>query len=410
MPRQEVLILIRAGRLVDVVAGKVVKDQEILVKGDRIVAVKSRAGAPEGTTIVDLSMQTVLPGMIDCHAHLVGAEEEAGLPSIGQTAAQETLLGVRNARRTVIAGFTSVRDVGTYRAFLDIGLRDAIEAGWFPGPRMMTAGPYLTVTGGGGEITGLADGGPPPDEFRFGVADSAVEVRHRAKAILDGGEDFLKIIATGAVLTRGTDPGKAEYTEEEIRAAVEVADERGSHVAAHAHGPAGIKNAVRAGVRSIEHGSLIDDEAIALMADRGTYLVADIYCGDYIAQEGRRTGWPEETLRKNEETTETQRRGFRKAVEAGVRVAFGTDSGVYPHGDNALQMEYMARHGLSPMGAIRSATLWAAELMRRQEGVGSVTPGKYADLIAVAGDPLEDLARLTDVSFVMKDGEVLKQA
>lgn len=407
MVRQEALTLIRAGRLVDVVAGEVVRDREVLVRGDRIEAVEGRAGAPEGTRVVDLSTQTVLPGMIDCHAHLIGAEEEAGLPSLSQTAVKESLLGVRNARRTVMAGFTSVRDVGTYRAFLDIELRDAIEAGWVIGPRMMTAGPYLTVTGGGGEITGLPDGELPPEEFRFGVADSAEGVRDRATAILDGGEDFLKIIATGAVLTRGTDPGEAEYTEEEIRAAVEVAGERGTHVAAHAHGPAGIKNAVRAGVRSIEHGSLIDDEAIELMAERGTYLVADIYCGDYIAEEGKRTGWPEETLRKNEETTEAQRRGFRKAVEAGVRVAFGTDSGVYPHGDNAKQMPYMARHGLSAMGAIRSATLWAAELIGRQEGVGSVAPGKFADLIAVAGDPLADLARLTDISFVMKGGEVL---
>jgi imidazolonepropionase-like amidohydrolase len=247
-----------------------------------------------------------------------------------------------------------------------------------------------------------------PFAFRFGVANTADEVRERTRAILNGGADFIKVIATGAVLTRGTVPGASEYTEEQIRAAVEQAAEYGTFVAAHAHGAEGIKRAVRAGVRSIEHGSLMDDEAIALMKAQGTWLVADIYNGDYIATAGREQKWPEEFLRKNDETTEAQRAGFRKAVAAGVKIAYGTDSGVYPHGLNARQLPYMVRYGMTPMQAIQSATLSAAQLMRWEDRVGSLTPGKYADIVALEGDALADLKRFEQVGFVMKGGVVYK--
>jgi imidazolonepropionase-like amidohydrolase len=353
----------------------------------------------------------VLPGLIDCHAHLVGEAESGEYATLlMRTGAQEALSGVRNARDTVLAGFTTVRDVGTFRAFVDVALREAIEGGWVLGPRMQCAGAYVTVSSGSGDIPPVAPDVAVPLELRFGVANSVDEVRRVVREILHRGADLIKILVTGAVLTRGTSPGAPEFSEPEIRAAVEEAALYGAFVAAHAHGAEGIKNAVRAGVRSIEHGSLIDDEAIDLMVERGTYLVADIYCGDVIAEEGRRQGWPEEILRKNEETTDAQREGFAKAVKAGVRIAYGTDSGVYPHGRNAKQLPYMVRYGMTPMQAIQSATVVAAELMGWEDRVGSIEPGRFADVVAVPGDALEDLSSFEDVAFVMKGGEVLKQA
>ncbi len=399
---------IRAGRLVDVERGEIRRDQLILIRNDRIEAIQpGSARPPSGAKLVDLSRYTVLPGLIDCHSHLIG---EVGLADVllplERSGAQEAFSGVRNARATLLAGFTTVRDVGTYRAFTDVALRDAIADGTVPGPRMAVAGAYVTVSTGGGELVGAAPDVALPAEFRFGVANSADQVRERVRVLLNGGADFIKVIATGAVLTRGTKPGVSEYTEEQIRAAVEQAAEYGTYVAAHAHGAEGIKRAVRAGVRSIEHGSLIDDEGIALMKERGTWLVADIYNGDYIATAGKEQKWPEEFLRKNQETTEAQRAGFRKAVAAGVKIAYGTDSGVYPHGLNAKQLPYMVRYGLTPMQAIQSATISAARLMGWEDRVGSLAPGKLADIIAVEGDALADLKTFERVAFVMKGGVI----
>jgi imidazolonepropionase-like amidohydrolase len=272
---------------------------------------------------------------------------------------------------------------------------------------MWCAGAYVTVSGGGGDISGLAPDVVVPPELRFGVADSVDEVRRAVREILQRGADFIKIIATGAVLTEGTNPGAPEFSEDEIRAAVDEAALYGKHVAAHAHGAEGIKRAVRAGVHSVEHGSLMDDEAIELMAAHGTFLVADVYCGDWIAEQGRRSGWSDETLRKNDETTDAQREGFATCVEAGVRIAFGTDSGVYPHGWNAKQFAYMVRHGMTPMQAIRSSTTAAAELLGRADELGALRPGRVADAIAVPGDPLEDVSALERVDFVMKEGQVV---
>jgi len=409
-PEAPQVTAIRAGRLVDVESGVVRRDQLVVIRGDRIEAVQPGATRPPaGAKLIDLSRYTVLPGLIDCHAHMIGdlTDTDALLP-LQRSGAQEAFSGVRNARATLLAGFTTVRDVGTYRALVDGALRDAIDDGTVTGPRMAVAGAYVTVTSGGGELVGAAQDVTLPAEYRFGVANSADEVRERVRAILNGGADFIKIIATGAVLTQGTKPGASEYTEEQIRAAVEQAAEYGTYVTAHAHGAEGIKRAVRAGVRSIEHGSLIDDEAIALMKEKGTWLVADIYNGDYIASHGREAGWPEEILRKNDETTDAQRAGFRKAVAAGVRIAYGTDSGVYPHRFVARQLPYMVRYGLTPMQAIRSATLSAAELMGWEDRVGSIGAGKLADIIAVPGDALADLKSIESVGFVMKGGIVYK--
>ncbi len=404
------LIVIRAGALVDVERGEVIREPRIVVRGERIAAILTAADPlPPGARTVDLRAATLLPGLVDLHTHLIGDIQSASPTAPLETSApQDVLLGVANARRTLEAGFTTVRDVGTYRGLLDVTLRDAIDGGTVVGPRMAVAGAYLTRPGGGGEVTGLPGGRVPPEEFRRGVARTPEEVRRRVRALLDGGADFIKVIATGAVLTVGTAVGELEFSEEALRAAVEEAATRGSYVTAHAHGAAGIKAAVRAGVRSIEHGSLIDDEGIALMKARGTWLVADIYNGDYIREIGRRDGWPEETLRKNDETTEAQRAGFRKAVAAGVPIGYGTDSGVYPHGDNARQFAYLVRYGATPMQAIRSATIDAARLMRWEDRIGSVAVGKFADLVAVDGDPLTDIRLLERIRFVMKGGKIVR--
>jgi imidazolonepropionase-like amidohydrolase len=411
MPAERTLI--RAGRLVDTLAGEVLEHQVVLIEGDRIVEVGPDDGrAVEGAREIDLRGHTVLPGLIDCHAHLIG-ELDSGQGYAGlvmRSAAQEALTGVPNARDTVLAGFTTVRDVGTFRAFVDCALRDAIDRGDVVGPRMRCAGAYVTAPGGGGDVTGgLAPdvAASLPRDLRFGVASSPHEVRTAVRELLHGGADFIKVIATGAVLTEGTTPAAPEFTEEEIRAAVEEAALYGSHVAAHAHGAEGIKRAVRAGARSIEHGSLMDDEAISMMADAGTYLVADLWLGDWIEEQGRAAGWSPNVLRKNEETTDAQREGFATCVERGVRLAFGTDSGAYPHSMAGKQFAYMVRYGMTPMEAIRSATVVAAELLGWNE-VGALAGGRFADVVAVTADPLADVAALEDVAFVMKGGEVLK--
>jgi len=408
--QEPALVAIRAGRLVDVESGEVRRDQVVLIRGDRITAVQAAsAKMPAGAKVIDLSRATVLPGLIDCHTHLIGDAQSADvLLPLERSEAQEAFSGVRNARATLLAGFTTVRDVGTYRAFVDVALRDAIDEGTVIGPRMRVAGAYVTVSTGAGELVGAAPDVTIPFSYRFGVANSADEVRARVRAILNGGADFIKILATGAVLTRGTKPGVSEYTEEQIHAAVEQAAEYGTFVVAHAHGAEGIKRAVRAGVRSIEHGSLIDDEGIALMKQHGTWLVADIYNGDYTDSVGRLQQWPADIMRKNAETTETQRVGFRKAVAAGIHIAYGTDSGVYPHGMNAAQLPYMVKYGMTPMQAIQSATIRAAQLMQWEDRVGSIAPGKYADIIAVDGDALADLHSFMKVGFVMKGGVVYK--
>lgn len=404
---------VRAGKLIDPQAGTVLSDQMIRIEGDRIAAVGPWKGAPKDAPkdakVVDWSGLTVLPGLIDMHTHMVDDEqsENIALPLL-RTAAQQAYIGAGHARATLMAGFTSVRDVGVWRALSDAALRDAINEGLVAGPRMSVAGAYVTAPGGGGEITGVASDVAIPAEMRRGVVEDAADVHKKVRALLVGGADFIKLIATGAVLTEGTEPGQLELSEEEIRAAVEEAAKRGTYVTAHAHGAEGIKTAVRAGVRSIEHGSLIDDEGIALMKAKGAFLVADIYNGDFIDTYGREHGWPASMIRKNRETTDAQREGFRKAVRAGVKIAYGTDAGVYPHGGNARQMPYMVKYGMTPMQAIQSATTVAAELMGKTGQVGCDAAGCYADLIAVKGDPLSDISTLTQVSKVMKGGEVVR--
>jgi imidazolonepropionase-like amidohydrolase len=393
-------------RIFDSVTGSMLEDHAILIAGDRVAAVVPAAAATGSVTRLD--GYTLLPGLIDVHTHLaIPLDDGHGFASLVQrSGAQDALLGVKHARETIVAGFTTVRDIGAWRAFVDVALRDAIEAGWALGPRMACAGAFLTCPGGGGDITGLAVDVDEvlPRELRFGVVSGVDQTRSTVRQILRYGADFIKVLATGAVLTSGTRPGAPEFTEDELRAAVETAHEAGSYVAAHAHGTEGIKRAIRAGVRSIEHGSMLDDEAIELMVERGTYLVADLYDGDYILEGGPARGYSEEVLRKTRETTDVQRVGFRKAVAAGVRLAFGSDAAVFPHGMQGRQFALYVEHGLPPARALQSATRWAAELMGWENRVGSLVPDTYADLVGVRGNPLEDITLLENVALVMKGG------
>jgi imidazolonepropionase-like amidohydrolase len=404
--------VLTSDRLIDTERGEVLTDRAVIVEDDRVAAVVATADAPTDARRIDLPGHTLLPGLMDMHSHLIGDDDngQGYAQLVMRSGAQEAIVGVRNARATLEAGFTTVRDIGTFRAFVDVALRDGIEAGWIVGPRMMCAGAYVTTPGGAGDVTGLAVDVDEvvPRDLRFGVTSGVDQMRSTVRQVLRYGADFIKVLATGAVLTSGTRPGMPEFTEDELRAAVEEAGGAGTHVAAHAHGAEGIKRAVRAGVRSIEHGSLMDDEAIELMAERGTYLVADMYDGDYMLEVGPSLGYTDEVIAKVHLTNDAQREGFTKCVKAGVRIAFGTDSGIAPHGVNARQFPYYVRYGLTPMQAIRSATRWSAELMGWEDRVGTIAPGLFADLIAVRGDPTDDVSILERVPFVMKDGVDVK--
>lgn len=410
-PDSTVVTAIRAGWLVDVEAGQVLRDQVIVVRGSTIASIEAAPGhIPAGAKVIDLSRYTVTPGLIDCHTHLIGGETTANyLVPLERSAAQETLDGVVHARRTLLAGFTTVRDVGTYRAFLDVALRDYINDGLVMGPHMAVAGAYITVSSGGGEITGQAADVVLPPDMRFGVANSASEVRQRVREILNRGADVIKVIATGAVLTAGTKPGVEELSEEEIHAAVTEAAKYGVRVAAHAHGTEGINAAVRAGVASIEHGSMLDDESIRLMKEHGTYLVSDLIDGEYIRTMGPKLGWSQEILHKDSVMSKLKHEGLRKAVAAGVKMAFGTDASVYPNGENAQQFPLMIRYGgMTPMQILQAATINAATLIGWQDRLGSIARGKSADIVAVEGDGLADVSKFSNVSFVMKSGTVYR--
>ena len=403
-------VALRCGRVLDVRSGALLRDQVVVVSGDRIVVVGPAASTPvpAGADVIDLSGATVLPGLIDTHTHLVDDFDsyDATAP-LQKSGAQMAFDSLRHAQATLLAGFTSVRDLGTYRAFVDVALRDAIERGVVLGPRLQPAGAYVTVSGGAGALTGLAPDLELPLELRFGVADGPDQVRQRVREIIRRGAGVIKVLATGAVLTPRSQPAAQEFTYEELRAAVEEAGKAGLKVAAHAHSAAGAKDAIRAGVASIEHGSFLDDEALRMMKERGVFLVPDLYNHEVILA-GRARGYPEEFIEKERAAGESQRRVFRRALELGVRIAYGTDAAVIPHGDNARQFAVYVAHGMSPLAALRSATLEAAELLGWADRVGSLEPGKLADLIAVDGNPLEDVHVLERVGFVMKDGRVVK--
>lgn len=398
--------VIHAGALIDVESGKVLKNQYILIHAGKIASIADHFDNKNNLPLIDLSNKTVLPGLIDCHTHLVGNANDADpVSELKKTAAERAFESIPNARKTLLAGFTTVRDLGSYRALVDVALRDSINRGDILGPRMFVAGGYLTITGGGGALSGIAPDITLPWDLRFGIADNANQVRERVRAYEAYDVDLIKVIATGAFLAHGSEPGKSDFTYEEIKTAVDEASKKGLKVAAHAHGTQGIKNAIRAGVASIEHGTMLDDEAIAMMKKKGTYLVADIYDDDCITASNHNI-YPTDFQEKEKNYGLVQRENFRKAVVAGVNIAFGTDASICPHGTNAKQFAYQVKYGQTPLQAIQSATINAAKLLGKEKQLGSISVGKYADIIAVDGDPLQDIHVLEKVNFVMKQGTV----
>jgi imidazolonepropionase-like amidohydrolase len=400
------LSAIRAGRVVDVRNGNVVTDQVILVRGGRIEAIgaSNAVAIPAGTKVTDLSAYTVLPGLIDAHTHITSDPTLPPFYGYGMSVPRVALKGATYAKRTLLAGVTTIRDVGAV-GYSDVAVRDAINEGEIPGPRMLVSGPALGITGGHCDDNMLA---PEFDHSADGVADGVDGVRRAVRRNVKYGVDVIKFCGTGGVFSKGDTPGAQQYTFEEMQALIDEAHMAGRKVAVHAHGAAGIKTAIRAGVDTVEHASLIDDEGLQLAKKAGVYLTMDVYNTDYTQSEGPKRGELEEFLRKDREVAQAQRDNFRKAVKAGIKLTFGTDAGVYPHGDNARQLAIMVHYGMTPMQAIQAATLNGADALGLKNVTGAIATGLSADIIAVKRDPLEDIRALEQVDFVMKGGEVYK--
>jgi imidazolonepropionase-like amidohydrolase len=403
---------IRAGHLFDPASGHYVDNVTLVVANQRIQSVENGGfNPPAGAQVLDLSGEYVLPGLIDCHTHLgARADRYEEIDKFKDSPFDSAIAGVVNARKTVEAGFTTVRDVGSL-PFLAVDLRRNIDAGFIPGPRIVASGPGISITGGHGDLNNYA---PEvtytlfPGKNDFQIADGPDEVRRVVREQVKYGVDVIKILASGGVLSKGDQPGAPQYTLEELKVAADTAHQAGRKIAAHAHGAQSIKWAIEAGIDSIEHASLVDDEGIAMAKAHGTYFVMDIYDDDYILQDGPKIGMPQENLIKERALGQTQRDNFRKAHAAGVKMAFGTDAGVYPHGNNARQFHYMVMYGMTPAEAIKAATTSAADLLGRSTDVGSLTPGHFADLISVTADPLSRIEVLEHPDVVVKGGELIR--
>jgi imidazolonepropionase-like amidohydrolase len=400
-------ILLSAAHMLDVRNGRMLDDPQLLIRDGRIVEVRNAASGalPAEVERIDLPGMTLLPGLIDMHVHLDADPSYGGYSGLQFSDSFWSVLAVVHAQKTLQAGFTTVRNVGAY-GWNDVGLRQAIDEGKVPGPRVVTAGYGFGATGGHCDATFFPPSMKQDSPFN---ADNPEEGRKRVREVRKYGAQVIKICATGGVFSRNTEPGQQQMSLEEMRAIADEAHMWGLKVAAHAHGAAGIKDAIRAGIDTIEHASLIDDEGIRLAKQHGAWLSMDIYNTDYTQAEGKKNGVLEDNLRKDREVADLQREGFRRAHAAGAKMVYGTDAGVYPHGDNARQLALMVRYGMTPTDAIRSATINAAEALGSKD-VGAIEVGRWADLVAVAGDPTADVALLEAIPFVMKGGEVVKQA
>jgi imidazolonepropionase-like amidohydrolase len=402
-------VVVTADRMVDVLGGKVVEEPVVVITDGRIASVVGRGGArpfiPAGAKRIDLPGRTLLPGLIDMHVHLDSNPRYGGYTGLQFTDMFWVAQGVQNARDMLEAGFTTVRNVGSDN-YADVGYKQAIDEGLMVGPRIVPAAHALGATGGHCDQTYL-----PPSFAAKGkaVGDGAQELRTRVREQRKYGAEVIKVCATGGVFSRNTEPGQQQLSEGELRAIVEEAHQWGLKVAAHAHGAAGIKAAIRAGIDTIEHSSLIDAEGIRLAKERGTFLAMDIFNTEYTQAEGAKNGVLPDNLRKDREIAQLQRDNFRAAHRAGVKMVFATDAGVMPHGTAAGQFRWMVQYGMTPMEAIQSATRNAAQALGREKDVGAIAPGRFGDLIAVAGDPLADVRRLETVEVVIKGGKVVKQ-
>ena len=398
---------IKAGKLIDVATGRVRNDQVIIVQGGKISAVGAAATTvvPPGATVIDLSSKTVLPGLIDTHTHVTGDPTLPPYYGYGISVPREALMGARFGRETLLSGVTTIRNVGA-GGYSDVALRDAINAGDVIGPRILASGPALGITGGHCDSNMLA---PEYNERGEGVANGVDAVRAMVRKNVKYGADVIKYCGTGGVFSKGTRVGAQQYTPEEVAAIVDEAHMHGRKVAVHAHGANGIKVALKAGVDTIEHASLIDQEGLDLAKKTGAFLSMDIFNTEYTQSEGPKRGEMEEFLRKDREVAQAQRDNFQKAVQMGIKLTMGTDTGVHPHKDAPKQLAYMVQYGMTPMQAIQAATKVGAEALGIEAEVGQVAPGYSADIVAVTRDPLTDIHALDAVEFVMKQGTVYKQ-